>query len=81
MVPSDRARATHELVYVAPSRLRQALIASQLDDLQSAGEAFSAAERLWQDAAPGPRLALAETARRLSQTHPAPQARPGRVNR
>jgi len=60
-------RATHEVMYVARSRLRQSLIAGALDDQRESAEAYPVAARLWANAAPSLREQVAATSRRLRQ--------------
>jgi Flp pilus assembly protein TadD len=44
-------RGMHELVYIAPSRLREALLACELDDRAGAAAAHAIAARLWSESA------------------------------
>jgi hypothetical protein len=54
-------------MYVAPSRLRQSLIASALNDRQQSMDAYRVAERLWAAAAPSLRERLVATDHKLRQ--------------
>jgi TolB-like protein len=64
-------RALHEVVYVAPTRLRQSLIAGALNDSHASANAYRVANRLWATAAPSLReqIAVAERRLRLSGGH------------
>jgi DNA-binding SARP family transcriptional activator/tetratricopeptide (TPR) repeat protein len=60
-------RSTHELVYLAPSRIRESMLASEMDDKPGASAAFAVATRLWSDAAPPLRARLARSEDTLRQ--------------
>jgi hypothetical protein len=60
-------RAMHELVYLAPSRLREAMITCRLGDMAGAATAHAAAVRLWRDAAPPQRDRVSEIGQQLRQ--------------
>jgi hypothetical protein len=60
-------RATHELVYIAPSRLREAMVACRLGDMAGAAEAHADASRLWQEAALPLRQELSRVGRELRE--------------
>jgi DNA-binding SARP family transcriptional activator/predicted negative regulator of RcsB-dependent stress response len=59
-------RATYELVYVAPARLRQGDILESKGDDAGAREAYRTAARLWHEADPRLRPLAADAAARLS---------------
>ena len=61
-------RSTHELVYLAPARLRESEIAVALRDGSGAASAFDAAARLWSNAAPLTRERIAQTANHLRRS-------------
>jgi DNA-binding SARP family transcriptional activator/tetratricopeptide (TPR) repeat protein len=60
-------RATHELVYLAPSRLRESMVACRLGDMAGAAEAHADASRLWHEAAPPLREELSRVGRELRE--------------